>query len=256
LIARHEIMEGRHVNGQPENPGGVALFDLDGTLLAWDTQVLFCGHVVRREGWRRLLLLPWLLASPLAPVLGAGRMKRLFLAYAWGLQRSRLDELVREFVEDWFPGRCFPELLEEIDRQRQAGRRLILASASPEWWVEEAGRVLGFDLSLGTPVERVDRMPMFPELVNHKGEAKVTRLRCLGIAPEKGPIPESTGYSDSTADLPMLGICERVTVVNPGAKLEKIASENGWTVLRPGTPWKGKAAKAWMFLRAMLGGTL
>ena len=97
-------MEGRHVNGQPENPGGVALFDLDGTLLAWDTQVLFCGHVVRREGWRRLLLLPWLLASPLAPVLGAGRMKRkLPAAGRAGTMASRRRAGIWESQRDSVP---------------------------------------------------------------------------------------------------------------------------------------------------------
>ena len=47
---------------------------------------------------------------------------------------------------------------------------LILASASPEFYVAELGRELGFDLTLGTPVELGS---FFPDLVNHKGSAKV-----------------------------------------------------------------------------------
>jgi phosphoserine phosphatase len=242
------------VSEQGKKSGGVALFDLDGTILAWDTQVLFCGYVMRREGRRRVLLLPWLLATPLAPVLGAGGMKRLFLGYLSGVRRAKLEGWVRDFVAEWFPDRCFPEVLEEIEAQRRAGRRLILASASPEWWVEEVGRVLGFDLALGTPVEWVEPLHSLPALANHKGEAKVRRLRWLGIAPEEGKIPMSVGYTDSTADLPMLGICEEGVVVNPGAKLESIAEAKGWKILRPGTPWNGKLGKGWMFLRAMLGG--
>ena len=37
--------------------GGLALFDMDGTLLPWDTQYVFSCFVVQRHPWRRLLLL-------------------------------------------------------------------------------------------------------------------------------------------------------------------------------------------------------
>ena len=56
-------MEGARHDGR-----GVAVFDLDGTLLAWDTQLLFCQFVLRREGWRRCYLLLFLPLLPLAPV--------------------------------------------------------------------------------------------------------------------------------------------------------------------------------------------
>jgi HAD superfamily phosphoserine phosphatase-like hydrolase len=232
---------------------GVAMFDLDGTLLAWDTQVLFCGHVMRQEGWRRWLMLPFFLLAPLAPILGTDGMKRVFLAYLWRLDRERLDELARGFVAEWFPKRCFRGLLKEIDRQREAGRRLVLASASPHLWVEEVGEKLGFDEMFGTVVEWGERAPFFPDLCNNKGAEKVRRLRLLGLAPEEGQVPDSHGYSDSTADLPMLEICQWVTVVNPGRKLEEIAEHEGWQVVRPGTPWKGRLGKGLAFLRAMMG---
>ena len=32
---------------------GLALYDLDGTLIAWDTQMLLCDLVLKHEGWRR-----------------------------------------------------------------------------------------------------------------------------------------------------------------------------------------------------------
>lgn len=234
---------------------GVALFDLDGSVLAWDTQVLFCGWVVRRHGWRRLLLVPWLMALPLAPLLGDAGLKRLFLGYAWRLRRADLDALVRGFVAEWFPAACFPEMLAEIARQRRAGRRLVLASASPEWWVGEVGRVLGFEVALGTPVAMTDRVPWCPRLENHKGEAKVARLRAHGLAPASGRLPASHGYSDSTADLPMLGLCEQVTVVNPGPRLAALAARNGWEILRPAVPWRNRLGKGWWFLRVLLGAT-
>ena len=45
--------------------GGLALFDMDGTLLPWDTQYVFSCFVVQRHPWRRLLLLFYLACLPL-----------------------------------------------------------------------------------------------------------------------------------------------------------------------------------------------
>lgn len=236
---------------RPSAPG-VALFDLDGSLLPWDTQVLFCEFVLRREGWRRLYLLLFLPLLPLAPILGAGGMKRVFLSYLWRVDPGTLALWTKEFVARWFPRHCFPEMLAEIERQRAAGRRLILASASPEFYVREIGRVLGFDDALGTPVEASPRVPLFPDLVNHKGGEKVRRLcELLGCA--GGPLPGSHGYTDSTADLPMLGLCQQVTVVNPVGRLEQLALEQGWEILRPARPWRGQPGKLLNALRRISG---
>lgn len=231
---------------------GVALFDLDGSLLAWDTQLLFCHFVLRREGWRRFYLLLFLPLLPLAPLLGAAGMKRVFLSYLWRVDPATLDAWAREFVAEWFPGRCFPAMLAEIARQRAAGRRLILASASPEFYVREIGRILGFDEALGTQVETGPRLPLFPDLVNHKGGEKVRRLRhLLGVA--SGPLPDSHGYTDSTADLPMLSLCGQATVVNPHGELERLARQHHWEILRPARPWRSPAGKFLDTLRRLAG---
>ncbi len=235
-----------------DTPGGVALFDLDGTLLAWDTQLLFCDFVLRREGWRRFYLLLFLPLLPLAPILGAGGMKRVFLSYLWRTDPQTLDQWAAEFAARWFPARCFPEMLEEIARQRAAGRRLILASASPEFTVRAIGRRLGFDVSLGTRLEHGARLPLFPDLVNHKGQEKVRRLRAL-LDCDDAVLGNSHGFSDSTADLPMLALCEQVTVVNPRPRLARIAAQHGWTIVRPACPWLGIPGKCWDTLRRLTG---
>jgi HAD superfamily phosphoserine phosphatase-like hydrolase len=154
-------------------PPGIGLFDLDGTLIAWDCQLLFRHFVVRREPWRMVFLPVFLVFVPLAGWLGAAVMKRIFLSYLWRVSPETLAEYAREFADSVMPA-VYPKLRAEIERHRAAGHFLVLASASPEFYVREIGRKLGFDLTLGTPVEFG---PFFPDLVNHKGEAKVKRLR-------------------------------------------------------------------------------
>ena len=112
----------------------------------------------------------------------------------------------------------------------------MLASASPEFYVREIGKVLGFDISLGTQVEIRGSVPLFPDLVNHKGSAKVRRLQhVLGPAYFDGvKLRDSHGYSDSVADLPMLALCNRVTMVNPCDGLAAKGEARGWGIVLAG----------------------
>lgn len=236
---------------EPTPPQGIALFDLDGTLLAWDCQLLFCHRVLRRAPWRRFYLPVFLLMLPAVRVLGAGGMKRVFLSYLWRMTPGELASHARAFAHELT---FFPEVLERLEAHRRRGDLLVLASASPEFYVLEIGRRLGFDLSLGTPVEIHSRMSFFPDLENHKGEAKVARLRRL--LPERfadGRLTGSHGYTDSAADLPMLAICESATLVNPSAELAAAGERNGWEVIRPARPWRSKAGRALRLLALMTG---
>jgi HAD superfamily phosphoserine phosphatase-like hydrolase len=233
-------------------PEGIALFDLDGTLVAWDCQLLFRHFVVRREPWRMIFLPIFLVFLPFAGLLGAGGMKRIFLSYLWKIDPRVLAEYSREFAVWLVSGAIYPELREELERKREAGHLLILASASPEFYVAEIGRELGFHLTLGTEVEMGG---FFPDLENHKGMAKVERLRKILPASyfDQARLRNAHGYTDSRADLPMLGLCSSATVVNPAPALQGLAERSGWTIVRPARPWKGHSGFALRVLALLSG---
>ncbi len=221
-----------------EDRSAPILFDLDQTIIPWDTQLVFRCYVLRKEPARRLLTLIFILFLPLNKVLGAGGMKRVFHSYLWGMSRSRLQEHVEGFLDEWLPKLPYPEILEAIAYYKQKGHPLILSSASPELWVTGIGRELGFDQSYGTLFNWTDRTPLFPELIgeNHKGEEKVRRLKELGI------ISGLAGFTDSRADLPLLDLCREKTLVNPLPGMRKIGEENEWRLLEPEKPWKNRWA--------------
>ena len=198
--------------------GGYALFDMDQTLVPWDTQLLFCNWVLREEPLRRLFLLLFLPMLVFLKVLGAEGMKRVFLSFLWGIRRERLEELVEGFVAHYVTEEFYPEMLEEVKREKAKGRITVMTSASPEIYAVPIGRALGFDHSFGTRVEYGEVMPLFPDFTrgNNKGAVKVARLEEeLGIELREGKLANSSGFSDSKADLPMLEICEEVTAVHP-----------------------------------------
>lgn len=234
-----------------ERPKGVALFDLDGTLIAWDCQLLFRHFVVTREPWRGLFLPVFLIFLPLAGLLGVGTMKRIFLSYLWKMPKQDLDDYSREFAQ-WVMPAIYDEMKAKLEAKKAEGCFTILSSASPEFYVREIGRELGFDLVLGTPVEMGY---LFPDLDNHKGEAKVDRLHALLPSTwfEEGKIANCHGYTDSCADLPMLRLCNNATVVNPKRRLLEIADQKGWEVVRPKRPWKNRTGFSWRAIALLLG---
>ncbi len=235
----------------PTPPPGIALYDLDGTLIAWDCQLLFRHHVITREPWRAVFLPLFLLLAPFSGIIGTEGMKRVFLSYLWRIHPDVLEEHSRAFAASVMP-MIYQELRETLEEHRRRNHLLILASASPECYVREIGRALGFHLSLGTPV---GIGPLFPDLSNHKGAAKVERLKQLLPSSyfENGILAGSRGYTDSRADLPMLGICREATVVNPSPALTELAEKNGWTIIRPRRPWRSRLGFALRTLALLSG---
>ncbi len=226
-------------------PRGFALFDLDHTILPFDTQVYFCNFVLKKEGWRRLYLLLFL---PLAPLAAIGVMplrtaKRIFSSYLWKMPRARLNELVQEFVDTVFEKVAYPEIVDEIEKNRDGGRILVLNSASPAFYVEAIADKLGFDHWYATALEVSDPMPLMPRVLgpNNKHGAKIDAMKDalpIGFDAAAGDVlPDSVGYTDSTADLPLLSICKRGVIVHPGEELAAKGEESGWSVRKPERPY-------------------
>jgi phosphatidylglycerophosphatase C len=182
-------------------------------------------------------------------------MKRVFLSFLWRMRQERLTELVDGFVSRYVPSEFYDSLLDEVRKEAGRGRRTLLVSASPEFYARPIGEALGFDATYGTRVEFGAIMPLFPDFAggNNKLEVKVQRLLEEGEIEGVGVADDSAGYSDSTVDLPMLRLCEEVTVVNPGEELARIAAEHGWRVLSPPRPFRNKRQMAWRCLKQMCG---
>ena len=212
------------------------LFDLDQTIIPWDTQLVFRCYVLKKEPARRLLTLIFLCFLPLNKVLGAGGMKRVFHSYLWKMPHSKLQEHVEGFLDEWLPKLPYPEILKEIAYYKKQGNPLILSSASPELWVKGIGLKLGFNQSYGTLFDWSEQTPLFPQIIgeNHKGQEKVLRLKEAGI------INGLAGFTDSKADLPLLYLCEEKIIVNPLPNMRRIGEQKNWRIIEPNKPWKNR----------------
>ncbi|HSJ04740.1 MAG TPA: HAD-IB family hydrolase [Verrucomicrobium sp.] len=237
-----------------------AFFDLDHTLLPFDTQTLFANYILQQDRGRiaylvRFAPIALLRAAKLIPTVTA---KRAFMGYMQGMTRQELTVHARHFAQTIVRPWAYPELMTEVARHRDAGRTLILNTASPDVYAHEIARVLGFDHCIATRVKEHDRMPFLPVVMgsNNKREAKIAAMK-LAIPAVAEATPEelknSWAYSDSAADLPLLELAGHGVLVHPNAALEAIGKQKGWLVMRPKRPYEGKAGDVWSSARQALG---
>ena len=177
-------------------------------------------------------------------MLGPETMKRVFLNYLAGMNAEVLDGYAREFVEELIPHGLYSEIVEIVEKHKAEGRLTILNSASPEIWVKYISEKLGFDYYYGTRVEIGKCVALFPEIIgkNNKGNVKIGRMKKLFPEDwEEGQVlPDSYGYSDSHADIPMLMLCERNVMVHPTEKLRSVGQKYGWKEVNPARPTANK----------------
>lgn len=243
-----------------KEPKGYALFDLDQTLLPWDMQLLYSNWVFKKYPLRRILIIPFLVCTPFVKFLGAELLKRLFLSILWGLSKDDITALKKTFVDHYIPDIFYPEIRALLDDHRNNGDLVILTSASPSLYVDAIGAHLGVHKTFCTRLEDNEFTPFFPKFIggNNKHSTKIIHIHAW--LKEQGlstpPILQnSTTYTDSPADIPLIHIAEKSVLVNPSEKLVQYTKDLGrpYEVFRPERPFKTKSGKIIAALKMLFG---
>jgi HAD superfamily hydrolase (TIGR01490 family) len=214
---------------------GAAFFDLDKTVIAKGSIPAF-GRPFRRGGLiSRRVVVRAVIGQLIYLHLGAGeerlaRIRESMLKLTRGWDRDRVRAIVRETLLETVEPLIYKEALELMDAHHRAGDRVYLVSASPEEIVGPLAELLGADGAVAS-VGEVDREGRYTGRMAFYayGEGKAEAMRTL--AARAGiDLAESTAYSDSATDLPMLEAVGHPVVVNPDRALAKVARERGWEV--------------------------
>jgi HAD superfamily hydrolase (TIGR01490 family) len=217
----------------------LALFDLDGTLLAGDTDELWCAFLIEEgileratfeaanrdiaERYARGAITPAEFCAFYAATL-AGRS-----AAEWLPLRQR-------FVAAVIAPRLGAAALALVEQHRAAGDRLVLTTATNRFLTEPISDRLGIADLIATELElSADRFTGRNAGVLNMREGKLTRLN--GWLADQGlgdadSLARATFYSDSINDLALLCAVARPVVVDPDSRLEAEAAQRSWPVLR------------------------
>lgn len=208
----------------------VGLFDFDGTLARGDSALPFILFVLRHYP-RALAEFPLLAA--LAPGYGLGlvtkkRIKNAMLKILRHVPPSEREALVRDFHERVVRPRYFADGLERVRWHRQQGHKLIMATASVDFYMKNIARHLGFDVLVATRTA-IEPVPTVMG-ANCYGQEKVKRLRELDLYQQTDWV-NSWAYSDHLSDRPILELCGKRMATTPSRALRRYAKRLGWQVV-------------------------
>lgn len=204
----------------------IAIFDLDGTLVRGDTFVKYIAGFIMRRPIRllRCLVLVGVIFRFLRGQVTAAQMKeQILIAALGGSDRTEIRRYTDEFLIRLIPEGMSKRGLEALERHRKLGDTLVLLSASPDVYVVELGRRLGFHEVICTKVqwngERFSGELCGP---NIKGEEKV---QCFLRIKRRFAEAIVVAYADHMSDLPLLRAVDSGVLVNGSKKAKRMALE-------------------------------
>ncbi|WP_044409630.1 histidinol-phosphatase [Thiomicrospira microaerophila] len=212
----------------------LAIFDLDNTLIAGDSDYLWGEFLVKNQ------------------LIDAQEYQqqnqRFYQQYKDGtldiyeyqafslkpLSEHPIEQLTlwhQQFMQQMIEPILLPKAQAVIEEHRAAGDQLLIITATNSFITRPIGLKLGIDQLIGTEPEvlngrytgRVAGIPSFQQ-------GKITRLNeWLNQNPLS--LEDSFFYSDSHNDLPLLELVSHPIVVDADEKLTQVAQQRGWQQL-------------------------
>lgn len=218
-------------------PAGVAIYDLDRTVLRKPTFTLFLLWAAWREAPWRLLLLPTLAALMIGYALrfyGRDRFKPAAIRLMLGrrIAPTRASALAAAFAAWRVPRDVPPGAAACIARDRAEGYRLLMATAAPEFYAGAIADALGFDAIVASRHHRDAEGNWLPLLdgSNCYGEEKARRVgEWLAARAVESSTP-IRAYSDHVSDAPTFALANEAWLVGRGGKFARLAAKHGWRV--------------------------
>jgi HAD superfamily hydrolase (TIGR01490 family) len=159
------------------------------------------------------------------------RVRESALRLTKGWNQARVQEIVRDALENVIDPIIYREAADLIEEHKAAGREVYLVSASPEEIVAPLAEYLGVDGAIASRAKLDDEGRYSGEMEQYSyGPFKAEAMREL--AARRGiDLAASYAYSDSYTDAPMLEVVGHAFAVNPDRVLAKLAKEREWEIL-------------------------
>ena len=215
----------------------LALFDLDHTLLPIDSDYAW-GVFTQEIGWTD-------------PVLFQCRNDAFYEHYKAGT--LDIHDYVRfatdavrlkgpaeaaaahgRFMREVVQLHLLPEPIELVRRHQQAGDEVVIVTATNEFVTRAIAQAFGVTELIAVELERDGNGWITGAIrgVPSAREGKVTRVEQWLAATGRGwGDVESTFYSDSFNDLPLLEKVDHPVATNPDDRLRAVAQQRGWRIL-------------------------
>ena len=217
----------------------LTLFDLDGTLIAGDSDHSFGEFMVAvgwadGDAWRRRN--DEFYATYVAGALDV----HAYVAFATSVWRSRSPQeqadIHARFMHEIIGPMLTPQALALVKKHQDEGDLVAIVTATNEFVTRPIAQAFGVPELLAIELERDARGAVTGAIkgVPTYQHGKVTRVEHWLAAQGAGwgDFDRISVYSDSINDLPLLERATDPVATNPSAALEAVATERGWRFLR------------------------
>ena len=212
----------------------LVIFDLDNTILNGDSDYAMINYLVHTQALDE----------------NAGKQNQIFIedyqrgeldfdAYTTfalsayiGMTRSEINEYMLPFVAKVIEPMINTLALKIIHDHGDRGDTILLASATNELIVQPIAKRLDIQNVIGTQVKFInDKCTGEYIPPSALGEGKLQLVQQWMKKNNFDDFSDTTFYSDSINDLPLLEAVDFPKAVNPDAMLEKISLERGWEII-------------------------
>lgn len=214
----------------------LTLFDLDHTLLDGDSDVLWCEFLMDRGALDRGVFAERNAAMERdykAGTVSPQAFCDFYVSTLAGRTRGDWQPLRRRFLDEVVTPRLWPAGRALVQRHAEAGDLVVMTTATNRFITELTAAHLGLPHLIATECEFAgEHFTGRSAGTLNMREGKCTRLDAW-LAERQITLGEcdSTLYSDSINDLPLLSAVRRPVAVDPDARLAAVAAERGWPVI-------------------------
>ena len=215
----------------------LTLFDLDHTLLNGDSDVLWCDYLVAQgllDRDRFAQRNADMQARYRAGTVDAQAFADFYVGTLGGRSPHQWEPYRQEFLATCIVPRISAAAVALVDRHLDAGDLVVMTTATNRFITELTALYFDIEHLIATETELVDeRFTGRTSGVLNMREGKVVRLHdWLQALGHRLQDFDSTAYSDSINDLPLLMAVNHPVAVDPDAKLRAEALEREWQVLQ------------------------
>ncbi len=198
---------------------GFALFDMDGTVTRGDS-ILPMLRYAMKTGFAKKGCIPpivWGFFRYSFGLIDDTRAKEIAISFLRGKTVDEVAAFAESFCRDVLIKRVFPAAREEMQKHLQDGRRIVLVTASPDFYLQPLIRELSLSGIIGT---RADILPegIYTGRVggrNCRGMEKPLRVaEYLAAGGYVLDTEDSFAYGDSGHDWPMMSLTGHPVAVN------------------------------------------
>ena len=213
---------------------GLALFDLDNTLIAGDSDHLW-GDFLVSQGRVDAIEHKALNADFYDQYKNGELNIDEYLAFALGpmagMTKETLAPLQRQFVRDHIEPILLDAAFALLEQHRALGDTLVIITATNTLVTQPIADRLGVEHLIGCEAEIIEGcytgkptgMPSF-------AQGKVARIQTW-CEENKKSMENAVFYSDSQNDLPLLRTVDRAIAVDPDDRLREEAVRKGWDII-------------------------